>query len=235
MAGCKRASQAAGRLAFHPVRHADQPARETGCNMSVPDAYPCGECGAVFGRYRLVCPECKAARWERVFYFVVPDADGAFPSDGANKLESKGLSVISADNSLGVIPKGDGRVMLARFGAKNRRGSKPYGDTLVKPIGYYYAHAELECEDVPVEEFPPLPAEQAIDRFLYYCFLARMSDKDMADKLKTEHSEWVPILTNPLTGKLKTRQSLLERAKRYQATDPHLLPIRPRKNRTTYQ
>ena len=80
---------------------------------------------------------------------------------------------------------------------------------------------------------PPLPLDQALDKFLYHCFLKKLSDKDIV-KLAKEHAEWVPVLFNERTGRLKSRQALRDRAVRYQAADPRLSPLEPRKKRSTF-
>ena len=173
--------------------------------MSEKTEDPCDECMYRFDRFETLCPRRKCLRWERSYFFIRPDPKtGKFDETAKEKLASKGLAAITADNSFGVIPKGDDRVLLIHRDEEGKI-TKPFGNTLVKEVGYFWSHTSKEW-DIPTDEFPLLPPDKAINKFLFECFSAKMSDKDMRDKLTAEHPEWIATLTNS-KAKLISRQA----------------------------
>jgi hypothetical protein len=126
---------------------------------------------------------------------------------------------------LSVIPKGNGLAMLVRGTGPDGNWEsieKPVGDTLVKPIGYFWEHAKTG-ESIPDEEFPPLPIQEAMGRFWYLRLLRKARDKDIIKEARIAHPEW-PI---------HTRQHMNKLADDYQASQPGLPPIPKRKDRHT--
>ncbi len=115
---------------------------------------PCENCFFPFPRYATICPACKEARWVLCYKFIHPHPDSTeFPDRytprGEMTIPSAGLIVIENE---------DGTVRLIQ--ADPETGSwekieKPFGDTPMMPVGYFWINEQDWEQHIPVEEFPP--------------------------------------------------------------------------------
>ena len=128
--------------------------------MSIPTKL-CAKCGTSSWLYAEQCPGCREPRWVRFFKCI-------HPSEGEVLIPAAGLTV---------IPVADGTVRLIQGDPETGSWEtieKPFGDTPVKGVGWFYVNEDDWEKSIPSEEFPKAP-EETVDLDDYISFAAARS------------------------------------------------------------